>query len=527
MINYKNTIIFILFLTYFFIGVFLSLTNGISHDQLHEQLNWKTNFQAIQSVFNDKGDYKLLLAYIDKYHGIGFHYISQPIQFLIHGIVGEFTQVTVDGSYYLSRHAVVFLIFSLSGYFFYLLCLKISENKNFSLISVILFLLYPYFFGHAQINGKDIPFMSIWIIATYFLINVIEKFYYNKKIDIKLIFYISFVTSFLISIRIVGILILIQYLIALLILLNLRNLNFFTFIKKNIIFFSIFTILLIIFTYLLNPILWLNPLEIINSVKWMGKYYHDVCTLTLGSCMKALNLPSSYMFIWFFFKLPIIILLGLFLFPFVEEKILKKDIKTIIYGTSIITPLSLLFIFIIKNVALYDEIRHVMFLIPFLFLVALYNIFIFNKKFFYYSSIFVIIFFIIENISLKKYQYTWLNSFAKFTNIQKNFEIDYMGVSNKNLQNQIVKYSLENKISKDTCVYGNLYTNVFLQQKGFTCFKLYSFLDSAKNRPFFAYQNVRNIKRNKPNDCKLIHSEKYNYIFFEKDIVTGKLWYCD
>mgnify|MGYP005996658079 CR=1 FL=1 len=108
MINYKNTIIFILFLTYFFIGVFLSLTNGISHDQLHEQLNWKTNFQAIQSVFNDKGDYKLLLAYIDKYHGIGFHYISQPIQFLIHGIVGEFTQVTVDGSYYLSRHAVDF-----------------------------------------------------------------------------------------------------------------------------------------------------------------------------------------------------------------------------------------------------------------------------------------------------------------------------------------------------------------------------------------------------------------------------------
>ena len=102
-----------------------------------------------------------------------------------------------------------------------------------------------------------------------------------------------------------------------------------------------------------------------------------------------------------------------------------------------------------------------------------------------------------------------------------------MGVSNKNLQNQIVKYSLENKISKDTCVYGNLYTNIFLQQKGFTCFKLYSFLDSAKNRPFFAYQNVRNIKRNKPNDCKLIHSEKYNYIFFEKDIVTGKLWYCD
>jgi uncharacterized membrane protein YbhN (UPF0104 family) len=168
-----------------------------------------------------------------------------------------------------------------------------------------------------------------------------------------------------------------------------------------------------------------------------------------------------------------------------------------------------------------------MFLIPFLFLIGLYNIFILNKKFFYYSSALVIIFFIIENVSLKRYQYTWLNSFAKFTNIQKNFEIDYLGVSNKNLQSEIVKYALQNNIPKDTCIYGNLYTNVFLKQKGFSCFNLYSSLDSAKIKPFFAYQNVRNIKRNKPNDCKLIHLEKYNYTFFKDDIVTGKLWYCE
>ena len=30
-----------------------------------------------------------------------------------------------------------------------------------------------------------------------------------------------------------------------------------------------------------------------------------------------------------------------------------------------------------------------------------------------------------ENISLNNYQYTWLNSLAKFTDIEKNFEIDY------------------------------------------------------------------------------------------------------
>ena len=50
-----------------------------------------------------------------------------------------------------------------------------------------------------------------------------------------------------------------------------------------------------------------------------------------------------------------------------------------------------------------------------------------------------LIFFILENIALKPYQYTWLNSFAKFTNIEKNFEIDYWGISNKKLQKEIIK----------------------------------------------------------------------------------------
>ncbi len=526
MTNYRNIILGILFFIYFLIGIYLSLTTGISHDQFHEQLNWKVNFEAIQSVLFNKGNYEILLNYLDKYHGIAFHYISQPIQFLIHEQVSNFYNVNVEGSYYLSRHAVVFLIFSISGYFFYLLSYKISNNKNFSLICVCLFFFYPYLFGHAQINGKDIPFMSIWIISTYFLFNIVEKFYYDQKIDLKTIFFISFSTAFLISIRVTGILILIEYLISLVIILNIKNISFFSFLKKNNIFFISFSVLLIFFIYLLNPIFWLNPLELVNSIKWMGKYYHDVCTLTLGNCMRALNLPSSYIFIWLFYKLPIIVLLGLAIFPLIEKKVFKNGLKTIFYGIFSFTTLSLLFIFILKNVALYDEIRHLQFLIPFIFFIGLYNIFIFNKNLFYIASILVIFFFIFENISLKKYQYTWLNSFAKFTNIQKNFEVDYMGISNKNLQLQIEKYSLENNISKETCIYGNSYASIFLSEKGFSCFKLYSSLDSAKKRPFFAYQNARNIKRTKPNDCSLIHIEKYNYTFSKKDIVTGKLWFC-
>ena len=32
--------------------------------------------------------------------------------------------------------------------------------------------------------------------------------------------------------------------------------------------------------------------------------------------------------------------------------------------------------------------------------------------------------------SINPYQYTWMNSFAKLKNIEKNFEIDYWGILN-------------------------------------------------------------------------------------------------
>jgi hypothetical protein len=526
MLKYRNLIIFLVLLSYSVLGSYLSISNGVSHDQLHEQMNWKINFDAIKGLIYNNGDYKVLINYLDKYHGIAFHYFSQPIQLLTHDIIGKINQVNDVTAYYLSRHLAVFIIFSISGIFFYLLSFKLADDKNFSLIATCIYLLYPYFFGHAQVNAKDIPFLSFWIVCSYYLFTIVENFYFNKKNSFKIIFLFSFFTAFLIGIRITGVLILLEYLITLIIFINVKNINLISFLNNNKYFFIFFSILLCLFIYILSPVLWLNPFEFFKSIEWMGKYYHDICTLTLGKCMPALNLPSSYIFIWLFFKLPILIMFGILLYPFVEKNIMNNGIKTIYYLALIFTLLSTLFIFIVKKVALYDEIRHIMFLIPLIFLLTLYNIFIFNKKIYYFLSTFVIIFFIFENVSLKKYQYTWLNSLAKFTHIQKSFEIDYLGISNKNIQSEINNYVSKNNIDKDTCVYGGPYTEVFLEKKGFTCFDSYSVVDSIKSRPFFAYQNVRNIKRSKPKDCDLIHLEKYNYLFYKSDIVTGKLWYC-
>tara|TARA_Y100000590_G_scaffold56569_1_gene59333 strand:- start:1322 stop:1864 length:543 start_codon:yes stop_codon:yes gene_type:complete len=179
------------------------------------------------------------------------------------------------------------------------------------------------------------------------------------------------------------------------------------------------------------------------------------------------------------------------------------------------------------RINIYDELRHIMFVIPLIFLISLTNIYYFNKKFSHTITAIFILFFIFENISLKSYQYTWLNSFSKFTEIEKNFEVDYWGVSNKNLNKKVVEYVNKNSISKDICVYGDEYVKDFLITEGFKCFKMYNELDSAKIRPALAYKNLRNAKRSDPRDCKLIWNETYRYSFYKKDISVGTLWFCN
>ena len=523
----KNLLLSILLIFYTLFGSWLSINTGLSHDEYHEQFNWTINLSNVK-YFLINGEYKDLLNYKDKYHGIAFHFISQPIQYTISSFVEKISGASFYGSYLIAKHVAVFIIFSISSIFFYLLCLKISKNFSFSLIASTIYLFYPYLYGHAQINVKDIPFLSIWLINTYLFLLVVENIFNRKQIKIRNIVFLSFLTAFLVSIRISGVIIFFQYIVGLLILFNYFKIEFRFILKKYLKLFLYFAISFSVFIFILNPIFWHNPLELFNSIKWMSKYQQDICTLTLGRCMESLNLPSSYYFIWLFFKLPILIIFGFLLFPLVENKIFKQDkIILIYYLTLLITPILILIIFILKDVALYDELRHIMFLIPMIFLVSLLNIFLFNKKLFYSLGTFFILFFLIENFSINPYQYTWLNSFAKLTKIDKNFEVDYWGISNKNLQKKIIEYSKTHSIDKNICIYGDTYVKEFLIKDNFACFKNYTELDSAKVRPLIAYQNVRNIKRSNPRDCNLIHEETYRYSFSNQDIKVANLWYCD
>ena len=185
----KKYLISFIFLVYFLLGSYLSLTNGITSDEYHEQNNWLINLSAAKE-FLSTGQYKSFLEYWDRYHGIAFHLISQPIQFLIKDHITNLNNVTEFGGLLMSKHFVIFSIFSISGIFFYLIIFKITKKQNISLLSSGIYLLYPYLFGHALFNPKDIPFLSFWLINTYLSIRIIEDFYLKKNIKFLIIIYL-------------------------------------------------------------------------------------------------------------------------------------------------------------------------------------------------------------------------------------------------------------------------------------------------------------------------------------------------
>ena len=104
---------------------------------------------------------------------------------------------------------------------------------------------------------------------------------------------------------------------------NIKQYSFYYIIKKNIRDLVLAFFIILLFYIILQPSFWLNPLLIYDAVLYMSQHVQSVCTITLKECMEAQNLPASYLPIWFFFKLPIIILLGLPLFFLLEEKIKK------------------------------------------------------------------------------------------------------------------------------------------------------------------------------------------------------------
>ena len=520
--NIKKNYFYLFLIFYSICGIFLSLNVGITHDEYHDFFVGEANKKKILSFFFNEYNNLEPLDGLNRYYGSGFHFLSAPIEIIINFLI-EINYITSNSKPILLKHPSVFLFFAVSGIYFKKIISIIVRNKNYSSICAILYLLFPYLLGHSFFNIKDIPFLSVWLVCTYFLISFVNCHFQEKKIKIKNIFIFGLITAYLFSIRISGILILLQYLIFFIFMINISKDNFSNLINiyyKKIFLFLIITLLSF---YLLSPSYWSSPFDVIKGIKAMSNHIQTVCTITLGDCMKAQNLPSTYLPIWFFFKLPVIILFGLLYLIFKEKSFFSHSNNKIFVGPLLISSSSILLLLIVLNVNLYDEIRQVMFLIPLFFIISFAAIYNLSKKIKYTFLILTILFFAVQNIKIYPYNYIWLNTLTIFTKVNNNFELDYWGVSTK----EISSYFTQNENVSNECIISNRNRGIkdFIIDNDI-CFKPFSQLHKNNKRPFFVVLTERALNKGLPNNCKNIYNEKIKLNFVE-NLTLAKIYKCD
>ena len=514
-------------LIYLIVGLYLSVNTGIPTDVFYDQYNWNLSYDVIKFYIGNIGDENFkLLDYQWKYHGVGFHYFSEIYLYLI-GLLIKFEELSKDTSKIILNHSLIFITFFLSGIFAKKIVYLIIKNKIYSNLFLTFYLFYPYLLGHGFNNPKDTPFLFAWILSTYVSFKIFIKFFKRENITFLHIFLLSLTTSFLFSIRISGTLILLQYLITLVMTCKILKEPFYKILKiyfNKIIFFILVTGTLTIAFY---PIFWINPLFFLDSIVQASNIPYSVCTLTLGKCVSSLNLPSSYILIWLFFKLPLLSFVGFVLFPFIEKKIFSDPVRQILMGSILLTIIIIIFLLIFNGVNLYDELRHILFLVPLILIASFSTIFLFSRKILLYSSIISIFIFSIQNINMYPYQYTWFNSFSNFVNINENFELDYWGISGRNLAKHInnTKILLDHK---KKCIYVSPKHLVepFIN-RDYNCVKLYFSIFPKSTEKYILVKYTRNIRRENPSGCKLVHEESYNLNLFNKKLKMGEIYLCN
>ena len=374
-----------------------------------------------------------------------------PIYFYHFGLydfLGSFFSKNFTSNYIVESHHILNLIFSTFSIIGIYQVAKKLFNKKIAKIAFLISFVNPIIFGHFSINPKDaiIAFSYIWIL--YLAIKYVEK---QESFDdrINYLIYLTLLISLGLSIRLTFVFILFPIFIVLLCeIIFLKKKITFSFIKF---FFDLFII--IIFSFVITIFFWPDahpdlfrlPFELINKyfVSFFSSNFGLPYGLINGEFYLTQNTPKNYIFIFLLYKMPIYIILSLFLLPFfiLYKKFLNKEFsshKNLIYVfIQIFFPISLI---VISGTSLNDGLRYILYIIPFICLASSISIFyVFNSKYFFYKFlrfIFILLFaynFVIF-IQLTPYQYTFINSLnGKFSNNLNKFENDYWGASIKEL----------------------------------------------------------------------------------------------
>ena len=420
-LNYKKLSI-VFFIFYLAIGLFICKDYGLNWDDPTSHYNgisnWNYLFHNDPELFNST----------ERYHGPALEIALVGVEKVFH--------LSDSRDILMTSHLIDFLFFYFSVIAFFLSARILLGNEKWALLACLVLVLSPRIFGDAFFNSKDIGFLSALLFAFYTLLQVMQK------PDLKWLVLHCLACGFAIDIRILGV-ILLPVTAAIIIKEwveqpSLRG--------KYALLFFLYPFLLFGFVVAFWPVLWKAPrYHLLQAFLQMKSYPWPGPVLYLGKQLPSNVLPWHYlplcilittpvMFSLFWVSGALTVVLDFIKNPlfFIREKF--------IWGIILVLSFAPVAVVIYLKSIVYDSWRHVFFIYPYFVLIAVYgfknvveNILVRFREILMAGAASCFFLLLTMMIYLHPHENVYFNmpSIAYFGPIQKQFEVDYWGLSYK------------------------------------------------------------------------------------------------
>ncbi len=237
------------------------------------------------------GDADALPENVNRYYGAAFEVPLIAVERLF--------RLETHRAVHLSRRAIAHAFFLIGGFFAWLLAYRLFGSRLIALFAMLLFLLHPRLYAHSFFNTKDLPFLSMFMVALYLTHRAFRR-------DSLRAFVLCGVSAGLLAnIRIVGV-----FLPP--IVLGALAMDAVAAMRRGggggekralanaAAFFGAFAVVL----YAARPLLWRNPAELVDIFRLMSQHTTIPQTLFRGEIVQYPNVPWDFVPTWILITAP-------------------------------------------------------------------------------------------------------------------------------------------------------------------------------------------------------------------------------
>ena len=233
-----------------------------------------------------------------------------------------------DRAVYLSHKLILHCFFLGGGLFAYLLARRLFGSGVLALATLLLFLIHPRIYGHSFFNSKDVPFLSMFMVALFLTHRAF------KRDTIWAFALLGAGVGILANLRIMGVILLAA--IPAMRGLDLVFAQGWAERKRVLLATAAFALTATLAAYALLPYLWGDPIA--RAVEWwttLSNHPNVVPQLFRGEVYLSADLPREYLPVWFSIASPpFLILLGLVGTAVVVGRVAKAPMQTLRSGAS-------------------------------------------------------------------------------------------------------------------------------------------------------------------------------------------------